>query len=421
MDTGTSEPNRPPQEQVQLEDALYDNDPDLEDEQSTDSIANDIIAKGLNSDQIMELNLSAKNVIEIGKFVNRELINLSKRIQTSKNPKTIDKTSIVTLSYAAAEIWECIELTHAKEAEMSYRDNILKPHKQEELIHNLARENAKIKKRKDKLEWKYKDYEEVKMGKKMPNGAISQTFYRSAISECCKGYITKQENTNEETNKRILDSLNSNRGVITTNRQKTIEINSSCHCSGKDQRCKIKMAKDKLEIIERQAELKIVQKRLPALRVISTNKDSTIEQVWAEIKNDLPESDLEDTPRLITQFIHRSERAKSFIIEVQPKTRANLAGRNMVLKESKVKIYIRDSIHITYCRYCDRYGHSLARCRNKPANEQITYEQPPKCSRCTDDHSPFDLKCKQRYRFIASRIQNIDYGEKVFPMLSLWQ
>lgn len=391
---------------------------------SAEEIMKKLIENEIDANELAETTPDIADILNICNELDKEMIASAKRIKESKTVKALEKSNIFKLAYATHIVHEAMEKVRnrpTKVSEVPYRGNILNSPDPDYITYNIARENKKLKKKVDDLQWKYKDFDNVKMGKKKKNGAIAQYFHRPIIKDCCGGFIPKPAEMTEEASKKVLDVLNGSNNVITTNKKKVIEVDSTCRCNGHGENCAIKCAKERIISYNMNVDLKVRNKKLPSIRIISTNTEADLISTWDGLKRNLPDWNLADDPVLITEFIHRSKRAKSFIVQTDPETRLALAGRNFTLIENKAKLYIRDSIHVIYCRFCEKYGHSLGRCRSKPTDSEVTYNEPPKCTKCTEPHSPFDLSCKQRYRFIASRVANIDYGERLYPTLSLWQ
>lgn len=422
--TTTNEPPNEPHHAIAtepLEDEIYNVDEEFNEENNQDDIYKQIMDGDLDAEGVKQTGLPIKILWKFCHKIKSEIIALSKRNQTAKNPKASDKAAMVKTAYALCTMLDAIEETSEVVDEVPFRGNYPTPPPHEKLTFDLAKENVKLKKKVNKLQWKHHDFDNVKMGKKRPNGSIAQTFHVAALSHCCSGYILKDDNTRNDDGKQLMNTLYGCNNIIPSNKKSAIEIKSTCRCEGASNDCAIKFAAQKLTIDGHKESITIKTKRSPSLRLICTDKEAKFEEIWPKINDQMRDLPINDDPKIITQFVHRSERAKSFIIQVEPGTRAALAGQNVKLSDNGTKIYIRDSIHVTYCKFCQKYGHSLGRCRNKPAGQEITLNEPPKCTKCQDDHSPFDLKCNQRYRFIASRIESINYGKTIYPLLSLWQ
>lgn len=406
---------------VPLEEEIYELDDDFERQSKADEISTKIKRGEIQAENLGDLNLDQDTLWMIVKSFSSDAISIGKRLKAAKSPKAADKELLLSIQLNLNSIIEIVHTASKKAEEVPSRGNLLTPPVPDTITYNLAKENKKLKKRVGSLEWKYKDYGEIRMGKKNKNGSICQVFHRPILSECCSGFLKKPDDLPEDENKKILDCLNSSNNIITSNKKGFIDVESTCRCKGSDQNCALKVAKQRLEIDGCCNELTIKKKRLPSIRIISTNTANDFQSTWANIKNNIQGYDLHDEPKIVTEFIHKSNRARSFIVQVDPDTRLALTGKNIITKEDRSKIYLRDSIHVLYCSFCKKYGHSLTRCRSKP-EEHVPSSEPLKCQKCTnEEHSPFDLKCVQRYRYICNRIAGINYGEHVYPLLSLWQ
>lgn len=403
---------------IPLEAELYEDDEDITIQQTISSIIKNIIEKNMDIDKIMDMKLSPENIRKTAMEVCSEGINLSKKMRDAKSTGKEDKNNNVSLWYGMLTLIEAIQATEATR-KVSSQDKLPEQIGTNDIAYSLAKENVILKNNNEALKWKCKESENVKIGRKNRNGSTPQTFIRSAVKECCNAVIIKDPNDSNEFTEKIVDTLNSTKNVITSNKKSALIINSICECNNSSDTCAIKNACCKIETLGIKERFRITNRKQPCLRIATTNKEATLDDTWKIIKEKTDPEIINCDPTQVTSFIHRNGKAKSFIIRVPASIRSSLAGINVKDEVNSTMIYIRDSIHVLYCRHCSKYGHSLKKCRY--ADPNTIFESPAKCTKCPEEHSPFNLNCSQRYRFIASRIANIDYGKRIYPQITLWQ